>query len=94
MTTTRMESAAIDAQEQAGALHFHGNTGSFLNMETATGRFDGALVTIMMAIFMKFPTSLLVVGLRRCHGRRLRPSFKSLKCSVLALNSASSTLTN
>jgi hypothetical protein len=35
-----MESAAIDEQEQAGALHFHGNTGSFLNMETATGRFD------------------------------------------------------
>jgi hypothetical protein len=42
LTTTRMESAAIDAQEQeqAGALHFHGNTGSFLNMETVTGRFD------------------------------------------------------
>jgi hypothetical protein len=40
LTTTRMESAAIDEQEQAGALHFHGNTGSFLNMETATGRFD------------------------------------------------------
>jgi hypothetical protein len=35
-----MESVAIDAQEQAGALHFHGNTGSFLNMETTTGRFD------------------------------------------------------
>jgi hypothetical protein len=35
-----MESAARDAQEQAGALHIHGNTGSFLNVEVATDHFD------------------------------------------------------
>jgi hypothetical protein len=35
-TTTRVENSA----QQAGALEFHGNTGSFLKMEAALGPFN------------------------------------------------------